>query len=819
MERTDLQLQMLGCVHAFDEDETLFLIDPQKIGFGVLVAPISGGDENIAEKLNLLLQLGWPADTLIQFTLYASPDLVGITSAYKDLRRNVRDPGLQGITNAHHDYLSGGAFTPVDKNTGVRLRDTRVAITVQVPFKDHQPTAQEMRQVKDLRVAFDAALKSAGIRGEKMTPKVYIRLMETILNQGADSCWKRSPVVGYDDKELICGQIIDPGNVIDVDDKGLWLNGTTRVRVLSPKRYPDLLYFGLAMKYLTDPKQGARGIRENAIVTLCVHMPDAEASRAKMEKEQMWANHQSSTPIAKYVSYFRDKKASYDAVLDQVKKGDRIVNAYISMAIFTQGEGDDEQSRALTEERSVAASINAQSYWREFGFHMMEDRYMVAPFFSQMLPFAADADMRKALERYMTMSARHATYLMPIFGQWRGTGTPLMTLFARDGQIQPISPFDTDSNMNFMIAALSGSGKSVLAQSLVTAFRTIQGRAWVIDVGDSYVNTCEMLGGQYLEFGKDSRVCINPFTLVRDYDEEADMLSGILSIMIAPTEGLSDFRLAELKRTLKDCWNQHGTALTIDILASALQESDRQEVKDMGRQLFSFTSAGDYGSYFAGPNNVNVDNPFTVLELGALKAKQHLQRVVLLTLMYQISQAVYMGDRATRQMLMIDEAWQLLASDETAEFVERAYRQFRKHNATVGIITQSVEDVWSTKGGRAIAENSAHMYLLRQKPESIDAIKRDSKLPFGDWGYEMLKTVHTVQGEYSEIMCITPFGVGIGRLILNDFQKLMFSTKPEDVTAVKRKREAGLNLAEAISAVIVDRTGGTSSSKQLARAA
>jgi len=819
MERSELLVQMLGLVHAHDEVDDLFVVYPNKIAFGVLVAPISGGDEAVMQKLNLLLQLSWPAGTLMQFCLYASPDLIGITSAYTDMRKGVSDPLLKGLSKEHVEFIKRGAAEPIDSGSGVKLRDTRVAITVQIPFKGAEPTDQEWRLAREMRVGFNQALKSAQIPGQTITPKVYIRLMETILNQGRDASWRRSALTSYDDKELICTQVLDPGSSVEADKDGLWLNGSTRVRVLTPKRYPDNLYFGMAMRYLTEPQHGARGIRENALVTLNIYFPDQESTRNKLEKNQMWATHQSSTPIARFVKYFRDKKASLDAVLNEVGQGDRVVQAYLTLAIFTQGDGDDELSRQKTEERSVAASINAQAYWREFNFQMMQDRFMVLPFFSQALPFASDDGIKKTLERYKTMSGKHATCLMPVMGQWRGTGSPMLTLFARDGQVQPISQWDTDSNMNFLVAAQSGSGKSVLCQALIAAFRSIQGRAWIIDVGDSYKNLCELLEGQYLDFDGQKHISLNPFTLVEDFDEEADMIAGIVSIMIAPTQGLDDFQLPALKKAMKDIWSVHGNMCTIDHLAAKLLESDRREISDMGHQLNSFTSAGVYGRYFNSPNNVAVDNPLTVLELGALKAKPHLQRVVLLSLMFQISQAVYMGDRKTKSMLLIDEAWQLLASDETAEFIERAYRQYRKVGASVGVITQSVMDVWETKGGRAIAENSAHLYLLKQKADSIDAVERDNRLPFGKWGYDMLKTVHTNKGEYSEILCVTPYGVGIGRLILNNMQKVLFSTDAPDVAALRTLRQEGKTLLEAIQVRVSQKFGTPSDQAQGRRAA
>ena len=58
---------------------------------------------------------------------------------------------------------------------------------------------------------------------------------------------------------------------------------------------------------------------------------------------------------------------------------------------------------------------------------------------------------------------------------------------------------------------------------------------------------------------------------------------------------------------------------------------------------------------------------------------------------------------------------------------------------------------------KTIAENSANMYLLGQKAETINALKK-GRLPLGEGGYEYLKTVHTVTGVYSEIFFITEMG-------------------------------------------------------------
>ena len=91
--------------------------------------------------------------------------------------------------------------------------------------------------------------------------------------------------------------------------------------------------------------------------------------------------------------------------MEAVRQGDRIVDAYLSLAVF-----------ADSEEESVRAVNNARTYWQEIGFTLMQDRYFVCPLFFAMLPFANDEAIGPSLMRYKTMATRHVVPLMPVLG-------------------------------------------------------------------------------------------------------------------------------------------------------------------------------------------------------------------------------------------------------------------------------------------------------------------------------------------------------------------------------------------------------------------
>jgi conjugal transfer ATP-binding protein TraC len=60
---------------ACDPARQLFLLDDRSLGFGYLCEPLASGDRAQADRLSVLMNLDWPADTLMQVLLWTSPDL------------------------------------------------------------------------------------------------------------------------------------------------------------------------------------------------------------------------------------------------------------------------------------------------------------------------------------------------------------------------------------------------------------------------------------------------------------------------------------------------------------------------------------------------------------------------------------------------------------------------------------------------------------------------------------------------------------------------------------------------------------------------
>ena len=302
-------------------------------------------------------------------------------------------------------------------------------------------------------------------------------------------------------------------------------------------------------------------------------------------------------------------------------------------------------------------------------------------------------------------------------------------------------------------------------------------------------------------FGEHSNVCLNPFTGVRNIDEEMPILKSIVAQMVS-MNALDELSLAYIEEAIKDQYLIHGNDMTITNVATYLAAKDEPIAISLSKRLYSYTSQGAYAGYFDGPATMRAEADLVVMELEELKSKKDLQEVVLLSLIFQIQQA--MMDREQYKLLIIDEAWDLLTGGNTANFMETAYRRFRKYKGACYSITQSVNDFYRIPAGVAIVENSDFMFLLRQRPESIKMLKESGRVSLTEGLYELLGSVHTEHGNFSEIFVYTPVGVTVGRLIVDRFTQLLYTSKADEYTAIKKYLDQGDIIEVAIAKVIED---------------
>ena len=801
-------------VLAYSPEDRCFWSEDGYIGFCLISHPLPGVPEGADEKLAGILNMAWPAETMMQVMLYNGPVVRYLAEELKQPRdpkgvplprSDLFAPGAE-LTNSQQvcksvierktEFMEKGTSRPLETVANSTVRDSVVVISVKLPCKvTDAPKQEEIQEAKEYMRRVRQTLESVGLAPAPMDARSYIRTLHSILNWSDSAYWRTGEDLGYDENRFINQQIVDLDNTVKIDEGGVWLHDCKRVKSLSPRRLPDFMSIFAMSAALGDPRVQNKVVPGNFIFNLNLYWPDYHKTKSDAEQQRNYAVYQSFGMMSRFVPRIQKRRESFDELHDALEAGERPVRICPNIILFA----DNEQQAA-----EHAASMMA--YYTELGLQLQEDHYLTWPLLLNALPLCADKTAIKFLKRYHTVAGSHAAQFMPIAGDWKGTGTAIMQFYGRFGQPQFVDLFDSDTNFNLTIAAESGSGKSFLTNDMIVSYNSCGAKIWVIDVGRSYIKLCRALDGDFLEFSTSSGICLNPFPLIQEYDEEADMLVGLIMAMAFPTEKPSDYQVGKLKEVLKTLWEEKSRDMTIDDVAERckLDDDPERRLRDIGEQLFSFTSRGEYGRFFVGENNVKFDNNFTVLELEELKGREHLQQVVLLQLIYQIQQTMYLGSRKVRKMVVVDEGWDLLSKGNVSKFIEAGYRRFRKYNGCAVTITQSVNDLYKNAAGVAIAENSANMILLGQKKETIDSLKRENRLSLGDGGFEILKSVSSVRGVFSEIFFYMNGGrsTGIGRLIVDRYTQLLYSTHPDDINAIEARVDGGMTMDQAIRDVI-----------------
>ena len=781
-------------VFAFSQESKIFMMSDNRMGYAFLCMPLLGADDAIESRITNMLNHEWPVKTIMQFGIISSDNINEHLNAYMNNRHGLDDELLRNMMYERNKFLRSGAQKPCDLTNNITFKNYYLCISVSHVLQNPIPTEDEYREIAELQTHCNKMLESIGLFPSAMDSDSYLAVMDDLLHHGSDALWNDNAPRKADKDKPLNEQILDKDKSIDVDERGFYI-GKQRVVTMGVKKFPEYAYVGYGVSYLGEIMGGARGLRGNFLLNMSIYFPNITKVKNAINLKRQITVSQATGPLVKFAPVIMLKKRGFDVMNEALEDGDRPVKVYFSLSVF--GNSYDE---------AIENAASARSYYSELGFQLVQDKYYTLPFFLNSIPLGSDSDVVDSLYRYKTMATRHASTLLPIYGDWKGTGTAIMNFISRNGQIMNIDLFDSSTNYNAVIAASSGSGKSFLTAYLITNYLSIGAKVWVIDIGRSYLKLCTRYGGDFVHFNKGSDICLNPFELIKDYEEEGEILVGIIAAMASPNEKLTQHQNETLKRVMTELWHTKGNKMLVDHIAEKLLTNTDRRIKDLGDQLFSFTSKGPYGRYFIGHNNVSFNNRFTVLELDGLQGRENLQQVVLLQLIYQIQQDMYLGDRDQRKIVIIDEAWALLTSSANVKtFIEHGYRRYRKYNGSAITITQGVGDLYRNDVGAAIVENSANTYLLRQKSVSIEELKQNKRLPLTAGAYELLKTVHTVPGSYSEIFFITEYGQGIGRLIVDPYQILLYSTKSEDVNAVKYYQDKGMSDDEAIKRVLKDR--------------
>lgn len=419
------------------------------------------------------------------------------------------------------------------------------------------------------------------------------------------------------------------------------------------------------------------------------------------------------------------------------------------------------------------------------GFGAIREEALSGTLFLQSLPLSFDPRNDRMLKRSRKMVDVNLAHLAPVLRPFEGTPRPDLLLVNREGEPVTVSFFDSEVAPHGIICGISGSGKSVLANNIILEALRRCARVFVLDRGRSYQKLAKQVGGEFVRIEPERPLCMNP--LGGELTQErlifgADFLSEMV------TAGRGDLATRE-RALLAQALRLASEPRTVSRVVEVLERMQEAAARDLALSLKLFTRGGPYGAFFDGACELNPRAALTVFELEEAALGKDIASTILMAIVQRITDAC-LADPEREKYLIVDEAWALLKSAATARFLENAFRTYRKYRTAAVMITQQAADFDGT-AGTAIRANAPNRFFLRQTPETVRAMER--LLDLSPREVELLSTVTTVKGKYSEMLVITPSGAGIARLYQDPLTYWMTTSDPSDnayLEQLRRKYEA-----------------------------
>lgn len=305
-------------------------------------------------------------------------------------------------------------------------------------------------------------------------------------------------------------------------------------------------------------------------------------------------------------------------------------------------------------------------------------------------------------------------------------------------------------NANMIVFAKSGAGKSFTVKLEALRSMMLGSEVIIIDPENEYQKLAEAVGGAYIRLSLNSNTRINPFDLPRVIDsDEADdalranlvTLHGLFRLMLGGTQvtaggaqvtTLSPIEEADLDQALIDTYARVG--ITSDPLTHNSPPPTISDLYDtlvhmggtgpnLAQRLRKYTT-GTFAGIFSQQSNIDINNPMVVFNIRDLEDElRPVAMYIVLSHIWNITRTIQ-----KKRMLIVDEAWQLMKYDDSANFLFSLAKRARKYFLGLTTITQDVEDFMSSKMGRAIVANSSMQLLLKQSSSAVDVLSDVFKL-------------------------------------------------------------------------------------------
>ncbi len=351
-------------------------------------------------------------------------------------------------------------------------------------------------------------------------------------------------------------------------------------------------------------------------------------------------------------------------------------------------------------------------------------------------------------------------------------------------------------NYNSVMFAKSGSGKSYATKLEILRTLMFDTEVIVMDPENEYEYMAEAVGGRYFNISLNSDHHINPFELTVPGEDESSAsvlrsqiinLVGLFRIMMggltAEEDAVIDRAITETY-ALKDITPDSDFRNVEPPLLSdfELVLGGMEGGESLAQRLSKYTR-GTWSNFINRPSNIDINKKFVVFSIRDME--DELKPVAMYIVMHYIWNAI--RKEVKKRLLVIDEAWWMMKSEDTASFLLSLAKRGRKYYLGLATITQDVDDFLKSPYGMPIVSNSSIQILLKQSPTTIDR----------------LQEVFNLTDEEKYLLIESSVGEGIFfaglkhvaiKIIASYTEDQIITSDPSQILAMKKRKGEGTGL-------------------------
>ncbi len=829
-QRTDFYtVPYLFPYNLYDQESKLFIND-NSVGFLLNISPVAGFDESAIDRLSSSIS-SMEEFMVMQVINYASPDIENDLSLWQQDKSKSSNKIFSELSKKRVEYLKKSKFNPLFNSPEIVNRDFRIFLSVSISLDDFRSSRKsllervnnkenlilekkEFSEISEVLSKFRNELKSVinsvNSSASDMNSDDLIDLVRLILS--FDKIPNKS---NHNHINPINREIVDDQKKIEVKDDYLVINngnnneGDFYSRTISVSSHPS--YWSqnmneLLMGSFTENLQ----ISSPFINSYSLKVISQQGANQRANARMVRATQLSESSMAKFLPNCKKKLVDARFVVSKLEEGNNIIETIHQFTIFSDNKKKlDKDCRDM---QNILETAKFQSH--------IEPEMQLSNFLMQMpmIPGNLFLDDYILLGKTIERLSWTASNLIPLIGEWKGNlsdSTEIkrgegLILFGRRGQLLNWSPFENEEgNFNVAVIGKSGSGKSFFMQDIVTTFLASDSKVFIIDDGFSFENTTKVTKGEFIEFSDKNDININPFGVINMSDlqssaeykmDVSNFLKNIIARMCRNDTECSEEEKGDISKAVTYVlgeYLQNKITPTINDIADYLgRQKDNPRATNLTHLLYNFTSKGVYGKYFNEGDPIDIANNLMNFELSKIKGDKHLLSVVMMSIMYLVSEYIYSKGGQKKSLIVIDEGWAMLSGGQTmVEFIEGLARRCRKYKGSLITGTQSIEDYTNNKGANACLSNSDWTIILSQKPKSLPKLQEIGVLT--DDQIEIISGLKK-NSKFSEMVITGPSTFAVGRFICDPFSAMLYSTKKEHRNRKNELIDSGHEVFDAI---------------------